>query len=378
MKLLKKLLLILLCIVFVLLCSCGIVLCSSFATLRTIRQVDEQGLLFTMEYKGDYDLDGLFEGDCGDPDRLLGYLVNRLSCGLIPKGLPKGLGLSYTDFACTAFSVTCPDGHVRYGRNYDENARGALVLTADPAEGYDSITVCSPVYLGLDIMKFKNSFIQKFISQGLLMVPMDGMNEAGLAISIEELDHHPALPSTDKPDILPPPLMRLILDRCANVDEAVELIRQFDISEPQQVLSMAEIAGCSYHFLLADADGNSAIVEFDYVNGFEPIILYGQSDHQVVTNHYVTQNLCCEPEGEADSHQRYDTAEAMLSKGGVDEAVCFDILSAVRMEDMYYPEYGEYYCSTQWSSVYDLTEKTLSIAVGRDYDTIYTFSFDVR
>ena len=52
-----------------------------------------------------------------------------------------------------------------------------------------------------------------------------------------------------------------MLDKAANVDEALELLAQYD---------MHSSAGSCYHFQLADAQGNSAVAEY-IDNEFEVI-----------------------------------------------------------------------------------------------------------
>ena len=60
-------------------------------------------------------------------------------------------------------------------------------------------------------------------------------------------------------------LMRLILDRCATVNEALDLIASLDVRHDQKV-------GGGYHYLVADAQGNCAAIEFDLFDGWKTMI----------------------------------------------------------------------------------------------------------
>ena len=51
-------------------------------------------------------------------------------------------------------------------------------------------------------------------------------------------------------------LMRLWLDRCATVQEALDLLETVDVNHDATV-------GSGYHYMVADASGDCAVVEFD-------------------------------------------------------------------------------------------------------------------
>ena len=58
---------------------------------------------------------------------------------------------------------------------------------------------------------------------------------------------------TDKPDFTSTTLLRLILDYADNVEEAVEIASSYDLHDS---------ANTSYHYMVADASGKSAILEW--------------------------------------------------------------------------------------------------------------------
>jgi len=88
---------------------------------------------------------------------------------------------------------------------------------------------------------------------------MDGINEKGLFMGIASNIAPPKYitydeePYPDVPAICSPRLIRVILDCCATVEEALALIGKVRIWFPDE----------NQHFLIADALGNSVVIEFD-------------------------------------------------------------------------------------------------------------------
>ena len=86
-----------------------------------------------------------------------------------------------------------------------------------------------------------------------LYAPLDGMNEKGLAVSVNMIQDSASInQNTGKPDITTTTAIRLLLDKAANVEEALELLRQYDFHSSM---------GMMVHLALADADGRSVAVE---------------------------------------------------------------------------------------------------------------------
>ena len=89
-------------------------------------------------------------------------------------------------------------------------------------------------------------------------IPFDGMNDAGVSCAIYMTYQGPdgsvsTGQDTDKPDITSTTMLRLILDYAGSVEEAVELVSAYDLHDS---------ATSSYHYMVADATGRSAILEW--------------------------------------------------------------------------------------------------------------------
>lgn len=197
-------------------------------------------------------------------------------------------------------------------------------------------------------------------------------------MNIPILTEHSTKQNTENPDVMTSTIMRLVLDKCATVNEAVELFKSVDINDETFDLGSDSIPGSCYHYLIADAEGNSVVVEFDYTDSFKEIIIQKPENksYQICTNHYLADKFMGEGDPIGKSWERFAMAEEALSGKSVTEEDCMKILSDVQMPKTYYYEYGDdYFCKTQWSIVYNLTDLTASVCAGRNYDDVYKFKF---
>lgn len=108
----------------------------------------------------------------------------------------------------------------------------------------------------------------------------DGINEAGLAahlLWLTESDFGPRKP--ELPALAVSIWAQYLLDTCANVAEAVELMRSSPF-QPRPVFDERTKRYSTVHLALDDASGDSAIVE--YLDG-HPVIRHG-AQYRVMTN----------------------------------------------------------------------------------------------
>lgn len=107
-----------------------------------------------------------------------------------------------------------------------------------------------------------------------LYAPLDGMNEKGLAVSVNMIqDAATIAQDTEKPDITTTTAIRLLLNKAATVDEALELLKQYDLHAS---------FGMMIHFAIADNSGRGVAVE--YIDN-EMVV----SETPVVTNFYLAE-----------------------------------------------------------------------------------------
>lgn len=311
--------------------------------LTTLERVGETDA-FTMEYVGDYGLDEFLEkGAVSDAE-----VVEFVSAHFL-HGIPVEFELP--DFACTAFGAQTPEGEHITGRNFDFYDTPILVLKTVPKNGYASVTTVDLEYLGFsaDYMPSDAGLLDNALLMAAIYAPMDGINEAGLTISVLMISDEPTRQDTGKPGITTSTAIRMVLDKAASVDEALALLEQYD---------MCASAGSSYHFLLTDASGKHAVVE--YIDD-ECYI----SEASLITNYLITP---VEHSIEDKGVERYTiAAEALEACGGImTQAEAMQLLSDAR----YFEEPDTF---TQWSVVFNNSARTATYCFKTDYEATYVY-----
>ena len=310
---------------------------------RSIHKLEDG--LYVMEYRGDYGFDDfLAQGGAADDSGVADYLIGFLSRGYYGKADNE---IRPGDFGCSTVCVKDKNGAVYFGRNFDwENGRAMIVHTV-PENGFESLSTCCLDFLGFgDDYNPEGSMQERIQTLAAIYVPVDGMNEKGLVIAdLMAGDKEETHQKTDKPDLTTTTAIRLLLDRAANVDEAVELLKQYDMNSS---------IGAAHHFSIADATGKSAVVE--YVNG-EMLV----TETNVVTNHYLA-DCAKKGVGSEQSHQRFDKLSRLgpdfiLSDWRPAHRIGFPVF--LEMQDLLasvaqsrYPQTDGSYDVTMWSIVY--------------------------
>ncbi len=245
--------------------------------------------LYVMEYRGDYGFDAfLARGGAADDSAVADYLIGFLSGGYYRKA---DNDIRPGDYGCTTVCVKDENDAVYFGRNFDWAKGRAMIVHTVPEDGYESLSTCGLDFLGFgDDYEPDGSMQERIQTLAAIYVPLDGMNEKGLIVAdLMAGDDEETHQKTDKPDLTTTTAIRLLLDRAANVDEAVELLKQYDMNSS---------IGAAHHFAIADKTGKSVVVE--YVNG-EMLV----AETNIVTNHYLAD---CPKKGvgSKESHQRFD------------------------------------------------------------------------
>ena len=349
------------------------------ATLRSVRSVEGNPFLYTMEYKASYDLDDVVNNDIDENSELLDYVIGRVG-----KGLPFKMKSAQvadeegemTTINCTSFQAAKADGNgFWYGRNYDYFKNPTMVTISRPKKGYASIAVSDMSHFGYSLEKLPTSFMSKASCLAAVYAPVDGMNEKGLCTSIMALPKQASQQDTDKHDVGTTIIMRLWLDRCATVQEALDLLETVDVRHDAAV-------GSGYHYMVADASGDCAVVEFDKEDGWKTMIVRKDPEAKcmLVTNHLLSEKYyTTEPDPavgnpHSKSWWRYETAGAYLAAH--DGILTFDeaqeCLALVHWKDLVW-ENGTVE-DTQYSNVYDQSALTLRLRNWNDYDTTHQFA----
>lgn len=376
---LKKLGLFLLGLIVVLVAVVALIWGREIASINTIEKVDGNDYLYTMQYKAKYDLDDVIASDLDSNPLLLNYIA-----GKIAKGLPLKLkssqvaseGEEMAVFNCTSFQAKNSEGDgFLYGRNYDYFKNPTLVTFSYPKNGYASIGVSDMSHFGYKVDKLPTSFFSKILCLAAIYAPVDGINEKGLCTSIMALPKQPSQQNTGKHKVGTSIIMRLFLDRCATVDEALELVSQLDICHDTAV-------GSGYHYMVADANGDCAVIEFDKEEGWKTMVVRKEAgeNSMLVTNHLLSPKYYTEipDQSVGNMHSRswwrYETAGAFLKEhnGVLSREDAQECLSRVHWKDLLWDD-GVTVEDTQYSAVYDQSSKELFIRDWSDYDSTHHF-----
>ena len=289
------------------------------SSLMSLKKIDDY-TLYTMEYDGDYGFDDFLKTGASNDGELVDFVVKKLL-----KGLP--VEFSIPNLGCSTFNAQTQDGDKVFGRNFDLTYSPALFVKTQPDNGYASMSIVNLGFLGFNKERQPDSLMKQITTLAAPYAPLDGLNEKGLSIGV--------------------------LYKAATVDEAVALLKQYD---------MHSSAKSSYHFQIADANGKSVVVE--YVDN-EISVVDAKKSYQMATNFLLTP-------GDYDfgmGQDRYDIMKNILDKNqGVitDEQAGMDILQAAS-SDWHKNDRGEE-SATQWSVLYNNTDLTAKIVMGRKYD----------
>jgi len=295
-------------------------------TLASLKKVDDHPL-YVMTFYGDY---GFEEAQSQE--------VVGAREAAVASGAPGQL------WACTCFASLGKEADVLLGRNFDWYNHPALLLFTDPPQAYASVSMVDIAYLGFDQQAPSWTGRRRLLLAPYL--PFDGMNEQGLgvgmmAVPAADSGYNPRLRTLDSLQVI-----RLLLDYAADVEEAVVLLEGCNIDFG---------GGPPVHYLLADASGRSAVVEF--VNG-EMKVMRNIESWQVSTNFVISQAM---PQGAGSECWRYNLAYDALAgaEGALTPSAALDLLHSVSQP------------STIWSLVYGLDSGDINVVMGRHYDNVH-------
>ena len=341
-----------LALILVLVIGIGTVFFGEIRTLASFKQLNEHPF-YEMTYYADYNLDEFLINGAATDDELVSFVTKQILKGVSFDVNPDG--------ACSTFVATNLEDENLFGRNFDYVHSIGLIVRTQPKNGYESISLVNLNHLGLSLenMPTKN-FINRVITLAAPYAPLDGMNEKGLAIGVLVIEDGKVHQNTGKVPITTTSAIRMVLDKAATVDEAIELLKNYDMNSSGET---------GYHFQIADATGNTAVIE--YINN-EMHVLTKEEGHTAATN-FVLYNGMNSGYGQ----DRYEKIKAKQEEtnGIMSEDEAMDLLLSVPAQGMREVEGGEGIPSdTQWSCVYNLDDLTLQICTNRDKSRIYNYS----
>ena len=358
---------------------------ASFQKLSDRDEAHRDGAVYQINFSGDYFFDEfLSQGGASNDAELISFITRSITKGIIP------MHIKTSSIACSAFTADTQSGDRVFGRNYDFSATNTAIVYTDPGEGrHASYSTIDLSFLGLDADKDVETIGQKILTLAAPYVPLDGINDAGVACGIfmsyqGEGKGTPTDTQTDRPDITSTTLLRLILDYADSVEDAVALAQQYDLHDS---------ASSCFHYMVADSTGRSAILEWvgtdaDHdADGAQRQLnvlwndtdaLSDSADWQVVTNFIKTPGYYDGTTAEMKGLDRYEhLAAALRETDGVvaDKDAAMDLLASVGRRTW---DNDDSNSNTVHSVVYDLTDKSV-LWVGNEHygEEAYTFEFQL-
>ncbi len=226
---------------------------SSIKEIIPAHESNKAGKVYEMTMDGGYYFDEFIEqGGVSNDDDLIQFIVDNITKGIIP------ISMKAPEVGCSSFTVIDENGNNLFGRNYDFASTSSLILHTNPGNGrHASISSVDLQFLGLG--DGIDGLMDKLTAIAAAYAPLDGMNDAGVSCGIYMSYQGPGDESystdqqTDKPDLTSTTMLRMILDYADDVDEAVKLVQKYDFHDS---------ANSSFHYMVADKSGKSAILEW--------------------------------------------------------------------------------------------------------------------
>lgn len=371
--------------------AAAIVWRNEIATVANFRKIADRndahqdGAVYRMDVSGDFYFDDfLAQGGASSDSELIDFITNSITRGLIDMTIQE------SEIACSAFTAVTPVGDRIFARNYDFSKTNTALVFTDPGNGrYKSFSTVDLQFLGMDADRDVEGLMNKITCLAAPYAPLDGVNEKGLScgifMSYQGTETVATDQQTEKPDITSTTMMRALLDYCATVDGAIAFVEQYDMHDSAQT---------SFHYMVADATGASAI--FEWTNGTDltdndgsartlRVIRNdddahigereGAADYQWITN-FILQPGYYEDDDAKPGFDRYNEIASRLSAtDGVvaDEQAAMDILAAVGRRNWNNDDSNGI---TVHSVVYNLTKKTVLWVANEHYgEAAYTFEF---
>ena len=266
------------------------------------------------------------------------------------------LNLSSLGYGCSSFCAQSTEGDVIFGRNFDMDAQNSgsyLIVHTKPENGYESYSTVNLKFLGITAPSEPADDTSPLLLAPY--IPLDGINSEGLAICVLQLNFPEIHASGSGVNMTSTTIIRNVLDNAKNIEEAIEIFQSCNVHTD----------GYAYHYMLGDASGKSAVIEF--VDN-EMVVSYKSSDIQVCANTYVTEEGIAfyKDSSSADSLNRMNAISSSVKNSSFD-LTAENAFKALKAGSNSY---------TRWSIVYNLTDRTMVISINRKFDKMYFYSFE--
>ena len=329
-------------------------------SIEKLTSYDDGYNLYRMDIKYDYKLDHIINYGIKD-DQTMIEAITKEALPYFP------IKIKAPHFGCTAFTMTGADGSVRMGRNYDfKNNTSAMLVYCTPKDGYKSVAFAALDNISANAPE--ENIKKKLETLTTPFICLDGMNEKGVSIAVLTLDSEPTHQNSGKPTISTTLAIRLVLDRAATTEEAVNLLRDYD---------MFASSGRDYHFYITDASGDGRVIEYDCNSKTRQLVA---TPSEAVTNFFILYQDAVLPNQKngiyGHGKERYDAVMNVINqnKGTATNDTAWTAIKASAQDVNPF----DITSNTQWSIVYHNTDLTAQIVIRRHWDDITNYDLNTN
>lgn len=338
----------------------GVLYAGRIKTMSSIQKITDYSdgyNLYRMNVDYDYQLDDIIKRGITDDQSMIDAILAE-ALPLLP------VKIKAPKFGCTAFTLTDENGQTHMGRNYDfKRDTSAMLVYCTPKNGYKSVAFAALDNVSANVPD--ENLKKKLASLTAPFICLDGMNEKGVSIAVLTLDSTPVHHDTGKPTIATTLAIRLVLDRAATTQEAVDLLRGYD---------MFASSGRDYHFYITDASGDGRAVEYDCDSPTRELV---DTKIEAITNFYAIYKEKVLPNQKngiyGHGRERYDAVmEVLETQSPYTDATVWEALKASSQD----PNPVDITSNTQWSINFNNTARTASIAIRRNWQDVTVYALD--
>ena len=372
---------------------------SAISSIKLLKPRVENSLqcgIYEMTFKGDYYFEDYLEQGGAKNDReLLDFIMNKMTKGLLK------LKINTSKIGCSSFTARKQNGEHLFARNYDLYATNTCIVRVEGnKKRHASISTVDTSFINIPAQADMNNLLSKAYALATPYAPLDGLNDAGVSCGIYMTYQGAGKnviatdQNTDLPDISPTALIRLILDYADSLDEAVDFAKSYD---------MHDSAGTSFHIMVAEPSGRSAILEWvndtdegdNYGSLRKLVVTYnnqdsnigqreGESDFQWVTNFIIQPGYYKVYDNDLTGWERYNIIYDELSKSSglvADEMAAMDILHKVSQRTVRPDRKADDFVLTIHSVIYNLDNLTTLWCGNEQYadkEGMFRYKFDKK
>lgn len=331
-----------------------------FQTIATIKKhsaYDDYNI-YSMTVKYDYNSQNIIDSKFKDTQGFVDAVMKE-ALPFLP------IKITLPSFSCSAYRAKTTDGDTIMGRNYDfKNNTSCMLVHCQPKGGYKSISFAALNNIGAN--DADSSLSVKMACLAAPFCILDGVNEKGVSIAVLTLDSKPTDQNTGKGKIASSLAIRLVLDFAATTQEAVDILKKYD---------MYAVNGRDYHYFISDASGDSRVIEYDCETEDRTFV---DTPMPAITNFYAKYI------DKVKSHQRngiyghgkerYDYMMQIIepNHGVLSSENAWAALKAASTA----PNPASVTSNTQWSIIFNNTKKSADITLRRHWGDVFSFSVE--